>query len=189
MQISSRERNILVLAGLVAAVFAATSIFPAIRDVYRDREEALEGLQLDIEREQRLISNTADWRERRVSVELAMAELQAQTFDGETIPIIEANIQRELSQHARDSGITVSSTRLAETLETDGWLLISQEMSYRTNDAANTVTFLQKLEQAQPRLRVTDFNVNRSRNQYSGSITVVGFARSEGLSLVDAEER
>jgi len=118
-----------------------------------------------------------------------MAELEAQTFDGETVPIVEANIQSALSLHARDSGITVSSTRLAETLETDGWLLISQEMSYRTTDQANTVAFLEKLEQSLPRLRVTDFNVNRSRNQYSGSITVVGFTRSEGLLLNEAEEQ
>ncbi|MBT3531481.1 MAG: hypothetical protein HOF74_14890 [Gammaproteobacteria bacterium] len=189
MQISSRERNILILAGLVAAIFIATSIFPAIGDVYQGREDSLDSLRLDIEREQRLIANTADWRERRVSVELAMAELEAQTFDGETVPIVEANIQSALSLHARDSGITVSSTRLAETLETDGWLLISQEMSYRTTDQANTVAFLEKLEQSLPRLRVTDFNVNRSRNQYSGSITVVGFTRSEGLLLNEAEEQ
>jgi hypothetical protein len=189
MQISLRERNILILAVIIAVVFAATSIYPALTDVYQGREQTLEQLQLDIEREQRLIANTADWRERRVAVELAMAELETQTFDGETIPIIEANIQRELSLHARESQITVASTRLAETLETDGWLLISQEMSYRTIDAANTVNFLQKLEQALPRLRVIDFNVNRSRNQYSGSITVAGFTRSEGLLSDEAKER
>ncbi|MDP7456265.1 MAG: hypothetical protein QGF62_06810 [Gammaproteobacteria bacterium] len=83
----------------------------------------------------------------------------------------------------------MSSTRLAERREKDGWLLISQEMSFRTTNAGNTVTFLQKLEESAPRLRVTDISVSRSRNQYSGSITVVGFARSEGLSVEAADTR
>ena len=189
MQISKRERNILILAAAVALVFMLTSGWPAITSVYAQRQSNIESVEIDIAREQRLIENTASWRERRVEVESQIAELQRQTFSGETIPIVEANIQRALSLHARDSGITVSSTRLADRLITDDWLLIRQEMSFRTSDQANTTRFLEKLENSMPRLRVTAFNVNRSRNQYSGSITVVGFARSEGLVAVLASNR
>jgi hypothetical protein len=67
---------------------------------------------------------------------------------------------------------------LAESVEANDWLMISQEMSFRTGDASNTVTFLRQLKNSQPRLRVRDFSLNRSRNQYSGSITVVGFAQN-----------
>ncbi len=189
MQISNREKNILLLAGLVVAIFIATSVFPMIRGVYQQREQNIENVALDIERELRLISDSLRWRERRVEIDSKRAELEAEIFSGDTIPIVEANIQRELSLHARNSGITVSSTRLAERLEADDWLLISQEMSFRTNEQANTVSFLQKLEDSSPRLRVTDFSVNRSRNQYSGSITVVGFARSLGLVTENTDVR
>ena len=181
MQISKRERNILVLAAAVAVVFVITSGWPAVTSVYAQRQSNIESVEIDTAREKRLIENTASWRERRIEVESQIAELHSQIFSGETIPIVEANIQRALSLHARDSEITVSSTRLAERLVTDDWLLIRQEMSFRTNDQANTIRFLERLENSAPRLRVTAFNVNRSRNQYSGSITVVGFARSEGL--------
>lgn len=189
MQISSREKNILMLAGLVATIFVATNIFPAIGNLYQDRKLDIESVELDISREIRLIEDTLRWRERRVEVDARRSGLEAELFSGATIPIVEANIQRALSLHARDSGITVSSTRLAERLETVGWLLISQEMSFRTNNAANTVSFLGKLENSMPRLRVTDFSVNRSRNQYSGSITVVGFVRSLGLVAELTEAR
>lgn len=174
------------MAAVVALLFVSTSIFPAIQNLHAARAEAIDGIQLDIEREQRLIENTAMWRERRVEVESMVAELGYQIFGGETIPIVEANIQRILSLHARNSGITISSTRLAESMESPNWLLIRQEMSFRTNDAANTVSFLQEIQNSVPRLRVTEFNVSRSRSQYSGSITVVGFARSNGL-IDDAE--
>lgn len=178
MQLSSRERNILILASIVALVFISTKVFPSVRQVYQARNAAIENLQLDIAREQRLSADTESWHERRLAVEVQRAELEAQIFSGDTVPIIEANIQRALSLYARDAAITVSSTRLAERLEADGWLLVSQEMSFRTDDAANTVTFLQALENSMPRLRVTDFSLSRNRAQYTGSITVVGFARS-----------
>ncbi|HJO11777.1 MAG: GspMb/PilO family protein [Gammaproteobacteria bacterium] len=189
MQISKREKNVLLLAGLVAMAFVFSNVLPAVRGIYQERQENIEDVELSIGREQRLIENTVLWRDRRVEVEAMLAEFEAQVFSGATVPIMEANIQRALSQYARDSGITVSSTRLAERREKDGWLLISQEMSFRTTNAGNTVTFLQKLEESAPRLRVTDISVSRSRNQYSGSITVVGFARSEGLSVEAADTR
>ena len=72
----------------------------------------------------------------------------------------------------------MSSTRLADSLEADDWLMVSQEMSFRTDDAGNTITFLRLLEYSEPRLRVRDFSLSRSRNQYNGSITVVGFAEN-----------
>lgn len=189
MAISSREKNILMLAALVAVVFFISSVSPAIASLYRERANNIDRVSLDIERELRLIDETDRWQERRQQAQQAQIELEKQVFTGDTVPVIEANIQRELSADARSSGITVNSTRLAERLETDGWLLISQEMSFNTTSAANTISFLRKLGESEPRLRVTDFSINRSRNQYSGSITVVGFAKSPSTSSAAVEVR
>lgn len=177
------------MAGLVALAFVSTSVFPTVKRIYQERQASIESVELDIEREERLIANTASWRERRVEVEAKRAEIEAQAFTGTTIPIIEANIQRAMTQYARDTNITVNSTRLAERLEANGWLLISQEMSFNTDNAANTVEFLRKLETSMPRLRVTDFNLTRSRNLYNGSITVVGFARRENQVATTTNSR
>ena len=94
MQISKRERNILLLAAAVALLFAVTSGWPAVTSAYAQRQGNIESVEIDIAREQRLIENTASWRERRVEVESQIAELNRQSFTGETIPIVEANIQR-----------------------------------------------------------------------------------------------
>ena len=153
MAVSAREQRVLILAGLVGMVFVATQIFPAVQGLYERRN-------------------------RRIEAEVQQAQVENQIFIGATVPLVEANLQRDLSKHARDSGLSVSSTRLADSLEADDWLMVSQEMSFRTDDAGNTITFLRLLENSEPRLRVRDFSLSRSRNQYNGSITVVGFAEN-----------
>ena len=183
MRVSQRERNILLLAAIVGVSFLVSTLFPAVRGIYQQRSERIEDIRLEIEREQRLVEDAALWRTRRVEVENQLAEMETRLFNGPTVPVIEANIQRSLTQHARDTGISVTSTRLAERLESENWLLIQQEMSFRTTDAANTIAFLQKLDESLPRLWVTDFSLDRARNLYNGSITVVGFARREGVQL------
>jgi len=186
MQLSRREKNILIMAAAVAVAFVVTSVVPALRGYYERRNVAIDDIRLQIEREQRLFDESITWRSRRAEVESAEAELDNQVFSGTTLPIIEANIQRALTQHARESQVSVTSTRLAERLETEGWIMVRQEMAFRTGDAANTIRFLQNLEESLPRLWVTDFSLDRARNQFSGSITVVGFARSEGLAVAQA---
>jgi len=178
MAISEREQRVLILAGLVGVVFVATQIFPAVQGLYERRNAEIENVLLAVEREARLIEDSLFWRDRRIGAEVQQAQVESQIFIGATTPLVEANLQRDLSRHARDSGLSVTSTRLADSLEADDWLMVSQEMSFRTDDAGNTITFLRLLENSEPRLRVRDFSLSRSRNQYNGSITVVGFAEN-----------
>ena len=177
MAISARERNLLLLLAVVAAVFLGRFVFTAMGEWGGQREALIENLQLAVEREQRLIDDEEALELQRAEAEDREADMQLGIFSGATVPLIEAAIQQDLSRYARESGLTVNSTRLAERLETEGWLLVSQEMSFGTTDANRTVAFLGRLSESQPRLRVTDFSISRSRTQYSGSVTVVGFAR------------
>ena len=176
--LSTRERLVLLLAAVVAFVFVFTRGVPIVTRVYAERTASVESVQLDIERELRLQRSAELWSSRRAETERALANAEAGLFSGSTNAIVEASIQQILSQHAASAGIEVNSTRLAETLEQGEWTLVSQEMSFRTSDAAATVDFLSLIEQSIPRLEVTEFSLDRSRNQFSGAITVVGFARS-----------
>ena len=176
--LSTRERLILLLAAVVAVVFILTRGVPIANRVYAERAASVESVQLDIERELRLQRSAELWSSRRAETESALANAEAGLFSGSTNAIVEASIQQILSQHAASAGIEVNSTRLAETLEQGEWTLVSQEMSFRTSGAAATVDFLSLIEQSIPRLEVTEFSLDRSRNQFSGAITVVGFARS-----------
>lgn len=181
LQLSTRERNILILAAVTTVIFLLSYVVPTVRDFYQERANNIDSVLLDLSRETRFIEDSERWRERRIAAEEQRQELAAQVHQGNTIPLIEASIQRDLTQYARQSDITINSTRLAQREQTEGWILVSQEMSFRTNDASNTVELLRLLETSTPRLHVKEFSLDRSRAQFTGSITVVGFARSEGL--------
>ena len=97
MKISKRERNILLLAGVVALIFVSSSGWPAIQSVYAQRQANIESVEIDIARERRLIENAASWRERRIEVESQIAELQNQIFTGETMDKSRPFIQNTLN--------------------------------------------------------------------------------------------
>ncbi|MEX2468528.1 MAG: type II secretion system protein GspM [Pseudohongiellaceae bacterium] len=179
--VSPRERKILLVMALLLLAFALSALLPALQDDYQQRQAEIESLALDVAREQRLNENAERWRERREEVEARRSELEGQLFSGATVPLVEAAIQRDLTQYARNAGIDVLSTRLAERQNAEGWLMISQEMSFRTRDAGNSIRFLEFMENSTPRLFVRDFSLDHSRNNFSGAITVVGFARSGEL--------
>lgn len=179
--VSPRERKILLAMALLLIAFALSSMLPALRGVYQQRQADIESLALAVAREQRLHENAERWRERREEVEARRSDLEGQLFSGATVPLVEAAIQRDLTQYARDAAIDVLSTRLAERQSAEDWLMISQEMSFRTSDAGNSISFLEFLENSTPRLFVRDFSLDHSRNNFSGAITVVGFARSGEL--------
>jgi len=189
IQLSVRERNILILAAVVALFFLLNFLIPTITGAYANRQAEIESVRLAVAREQRLVEDTEFWARRRAEAEARSEELQTLIFSAATVPLIEAAIQRSLTQYARDSAINVNSTRLAERLETDGWLMISQEMSFRTANAANTINLLEMLENSAPRLFVKDFSLDYNRNQYTGAITVVGFAPDNGLVSPDLAQR
>ena len=189
MQFSQREKNLVYAALGVTVIFAGTIVLPAGQTIYLDRENNIEQIFIDVERERNLFENSLSWRERRIGVEERATQLEQQIFAGDTIPLVEAELQTLFSRYARESSIIVGSTRLAERLETDDWLMISQEMSFRTDSANNTVGFLERLSSSFPRLFVKDFSINRTRSQYTGDIIVVGFARSEGLVIGEESRR
>lgn len=174
---TKREKNIIWVAVAVGVVFILSQGFPAVRSLYSQRSMTIESVRSDIERETRLLENTELWQTRRREIEGQLNDLGAQVFSGDSVPLISANIQRMVRDYANQEGINITSTRLAEPLQTDGWLLVEQELSFLTDNQTNMLRFLQRLETSTPWLGVSAFSVRRNRNQYAGNIKVVGFSR------------
>tara|TARA_R110002167_G_scaffold119582_1_gene296927 strand:+ start:59 stop:616 length:558 start_codon:yes stop_codon:yes gene_type:complete len=175
---TKREKNILYAALAVGFVFVLTQGFPAIKNQYGARADRIEELQTNLERERRLIEDEQMWSERRAQVLVRGDELAAQLFQDNSIPLVSANMQRLVRDYANEANVSITSTKLAESMETDGWLLVEQELSIVTSDQSYILSFLDKIETSSPLLGVSSFSVRRNRNQYAGTITVVGFSRT-----------
>jgi len=176
---TKREKNILALALVVGAVFALTQALPAARAWHAQGAARVDQLQTEIAREQRLQETAADWAERRAGVEAREEALDAMLFEESSVALISASIQRLVRDLAGETGISITSTKLAESMETDGWLLVEQELSLLTDNQENMLRLVRSLEAATPWLGVSSFSVRRNRNQYAGILTVVGFSRTD----------
>ena len=166
------------VALLFGAILILTRGYPSVLVFYETRNEHIESVALDIANEERLYKRESYWSNARNLAEENSDDLNLQIFSGKTLATIEASIQSEIVKHARSSGIIINSTRLAESFQNRDWQMVKQELSFRTLEANNSIEFLRKLEASSPRLRVIGFSFNKNNNQYVGSITVVGFART-----------
>lgn len=182
-----RERNGLIAAGVIAVALIASRGMPAVVQSYQARQDNIEAIQTDIARQQRLIEDTVIWRERVSEIENRLQNLQQDVFAGGTVPQVSANIQRSVRQYANETGVSIISTKLAESLQTQGWLLVQQEMSFNMSNQSNTLEFLRRLESSQPHLEVIRFDLRRSRNQFTGTVTVVGFSRNDARRIGQVE--
>lgn len=186
-QLTSREKNILRLALVFVVLMILTNGVPALRDLYVERSATLQQLRDEIAREQRLIEDEDLWDQRRENIQSQIEDLQAQVFQTGTVPMLTANIQRLVRQYANESGVTIISTRLAESEESDGWLKVKQSMSFALDNQSNTLGFLNSFETSRPYLGVTSFSMRHNRNQYTGDITVVGFSRASSTTSAGAQ--
>lgn len=181
---TAREKRILLLGAVVALVFVLSTVVPGLRDMHQQRAVVIENLRMDIEREQRLIEDEDIWHQRRQEIEARREDLATQVFQTATVPLLSANIQRLVRDHASATGISITATRLAESLSADGWLLVEQSLSFTLGDQGSLPRFIELIDQSQPWLGVSSFSMRHNRNMYSGDITVVGFARNPTLQEV-----
>lgn len=175
---TKREKNIVFAALAVGLVFVLTQGLPAIKNQYAARADQVAALQTSLERERRLIEDAQMWSERREQVLARGDELTGQIFQDNSIPLVSANMQRLVRDYANESNVAITSTKLAESMETEGWLLVEQELTIVTSDQNFILNFLDRIETSSPLLGVSSFSVRRNRNQYAGTITVVGFSRT-----------
>lgn len=175
---TKREKKILFAALAIGVVFALTQGLPAVKSQYSARAVKIEQLQTNLERERRLIEDAQMWSERRAQVLARSDELTGQLFQDNSIPLVSASIQRLVREYANETNVSITSTKLAESMETEGWLLVEQELSIVTDNQNAILGFLDQIETSSPLLGVSGFSVRRNRNQYAGTITVVGFSRT-----------
>lgn len=175
----ANERKLLMLAGALFAVVVIVRVLPMAYGYYRQGRDEIALLEERAERLQTLIEEQEQWSEREILKQAELADLQGWVFPGGNTPnLVSSSMQRSLRQTAQEAGMTVRDMRVAEYSYVGDWLMVSQEMSF-TLDQPQILPFLNSLQKLRPKLHVAAFNVARTRRQFSGNITVVGFSRAE----------
>ena len=187
--LTRREKRILVLALIVGVVLLVVNGVPALMSWYQARSTAIANLQIEIEREQRLIDDAELWVQRREEAEQSVRELEASLFNAGSVALLTAGIQRQVRQIAGESSLNITSANLAQSRNKDNWILVEQTLSFNTPDQNNVLMFLQRLDNTQPVLKIVGFSMRRNRNLYAGEITVVGFSRTTNAIVAAGQNR
>jgi hypothetical protein len=175
-RLSRREQNIMKLAGVVALLFVLSQGVPGLRQYYAEGQQEISQLRDAIAREQRLIEETDRWLSRQEELAVIRPTLNSQVFSGNNAPLIAAAIQRQVRQIASEHGINITANRLAESEQGAGWLRVNQGLSFSMTDQNALLPFFKALEAGEPYLGVSAFSLRRSRDRYTGEMTVVGFS-------------
>src|SRR5690606_12028531 len=109
---TKRERNIMLVAVAVGAVFLGAQALPAVVAIYLARGAGIDSLSVEIDREHRLLEAAERWRQQRQETQQRQEALASQVFEGTAVPLISANIQRLVREHATSNGIAVTSAGL-----------------------------------------------------------------------------
>ena len=168
------EKQLIILATLVFAVFLVVLVIPRVLDYYQQGRQDIALMQDRIFRYQNLAAATDQWLEREALKTAEIAELETWVFSGNDPNLIGNSVQWALRQALEKAGVSVREMSVARYSYVDGWLMVTQDMSFSL-DQQHVLPFLNALQELRPRLFVQTFSVARNRRQYTGNITVVGF--------------
>jgi hypothetical protein len=176
----ANERKLLILGGVLFALLLIVRVLPMAYGYYRQGREDIALLEERVDRLQTLVQEQDEWSEREILKQAEMADLQGWIFSGGNNPnLVASSMQQVLRQAVEQAGVIQREMRVAEySYVGENWLMVSQEMSF-TLDQPQILPFLNALQQLRPKLHVAAFSVARTRRQFSGNITVVGFSRVE----------
>ncbi|GGG59371.1 hypothetical protein GCM10011403_15930 [Pseudohongiella nitratireducens] len=180
-KLSRREQNIMKVAALVAILFLLSQGVPGLRQYYSEGQREISQLRDAIARETRLIEETDRWLGRQQELNTIRPTMDDQIFSGDNAPLIAAAIQRQVREIASEYGINITANRLAEAEQGAGWLRVNQGLSFSLTDQNALLPFFEALEAGSPYLGVSAFSLRRTRNQYTGEMTVVGFSPMDNM--------
>lgn len=183
------EKILVILAGVLFGAVLLVRVVPLVLDAYGEGEDEIARLENRIDSYRELIANTGRWIERERMLRGEVEALGDWVFHGSTANLIVTSVQSKLRTAATTAGVSIRETALANYIESGGWLVVSQEISFNLNRQDDIIKFLDLLEESKPHLFVTKFSITQSRRQYTGSLTVTGFGKLPALAVTSSAAR
>ena len=172
----SNEKKLVGMAAVLFLAVLVVRVVPLLKDSYEDGLAEIEFLEQRIERLRFMVEEAPFIKDEEALKREEMAALESWVFTGEDPNLIGSSVQRQLRQAVDGADLLVRQYSTPRFAETDGWLMVVQEMDF-VIEQQNILKFLDLIENSRPKLHVTEFNINRNRRQYTGSITVTGFSK------------
>ncbi len=172
----SNDKKLIAFAAILFLLVVIVRVIPLLKESYNEDQQEIEFLEQRIARMRSLMEEAPFIKDDEAARREEVAALVSWTFTGQDPNLIGTSVQRQLRQAVEEAGVLPRSYNTPRIAETEGWLLITQEMDFVIEQNA-ILQFLDLLENSRPRLHVTEFSINRNRRQYTGSITVTGFSK------------
>jgi hypothetical protein len=170
------EKNLVLIATLLFAVVLVVRIFPLALDYYRQGQDDIALMQERMERYRTLIVETEQWQDKEKLKLAEIADLQSWTFNSADPNLVSSSLQRNLRQIADSSGVELREMGVPRYSYVSEWLMVEQDANFSLSQD-EMLPFLNNLQQTRPRLPIAAFSLTRNRRQFTGTVTVVGFAK------------
>ena len=171
------EKNLLMLFGALFVVVLLVRVLPIAVNYYRSGREEIALLKEREARYRTLIVDTSQWQQREQLKTAQVTDLQTWIFPGTDPNLVSSSIQRSLRQLMADNSVELREAGVARYSYVGKWLMVEQDMSFSLNQPA-ILPFLRALDASRPRLQINAISISRNRKQFTGNLTVVGFART-----------
>jgi len=172
----SNEKKLVGLAAILFFAVVIVRVIPMLNDSYNDGLAEIEFLEQRINRLRFMVEEAPFIKDEEALKREEVAALESWVFTGQDPNLIGSSVQRQLRQAVDEADLLVRQYSTPRFSETEGWLMVIQEMDF-VIEQENILKFLDLLENSRPKLHITEFNINRNRRQYTGSITVTGFSK------------
>lgn len=174
----NNDKKLIAFAAILFLLVVIVRVIPLLKESYNEDLQEIEFLEQRIARMRSLMEEAPFIKDDEAARREEVAALASWTFTGQDPNLIGTSVQRQLRQAVEEAGVLPRSYNTPRVAETEGWLLITQEMDFVIEQQSSILQFLDLLENSRPRLHVTEFSINRNRRQYTGSITVTGFSKT-----------
>jgi type II secretory pathway component PulM len=180
-----RERRLLVVGGIVAAVVVG---YLYVVEPLLDRHEQVKSLiaarEESLARQQRLVARRDRYVEERDALQGEIQERRGRLLPGDKPPLAASELQKLVKGLAQDTGVEVRSERVLPTTERGGYTEVPVEVTLAGPIRA-MVSFLYRLEAVPLQVSVQDFKLRvvsiTAPRELLATLAVTGYIATGGV--------
>jgi len=157
--LQSRERRLLILGGVVAAIVVGYMyVVEPLLDRHERVQAQIQSREQLLARQERLVARRERYGKERAELASEIERRRARLLSGDKPPLAASELQKLVKSTAQDAGVEVRSERVLPTTERGGYTEVPVEVTLAGPIRA-LVTFLYRLESVPVQISIQDLKV------------------------------